>query len=214
MTFRLVRDLSNAEEASPYLDEGFVLSVRGLTPIVTLDVDDGREALSCANVSFKKPWLIQRCKINKPMKNFKEKMLSQALEFDYMGSAEFEFGAIPRALASLRLVHSCCTLKHLPIINKGGDALSMWGLFDSPDQAAQYAGFIADLLKGNLRLKERTMLEPHHWGHGNHGFDVWFDIENLVIFSFHKIFMKSRLEGHLQASYAHMDKLIQERGSK
>lgn len=47
------------------------------------------------------PWLIQRAKIRKE-NNTNRKGIDQLLDFDYMGSAEFEWGALPESLKRIR----------------------------------------------------------------------------------------------------------------
>lgn len=46
------------------------------------------------------PYLIQRASINTPLAAPSAR-LSQAVNFDYMGSAEFEFGALPRSFRNI-----------------------------------------------------------------------------------------------------------------
>ena len=48
---------------------------------------------------YKKPWLIQRCTVKSGWK--KTSKVSEYLDLDYMGSAEFEFGAVPKCLREI-----------------------------------------------------------------------------------------------------------------
>lgn len=50
---------------------------------------------------MKAPWLIQRAKFL-PKQNPDKKGIDRILSFDYMGSAEFEFGALPASLKRIR----------------------------------------------------------------------------------------------------------------
>jgi hypothetical protein len=57
-----------------------------------------------ASQTLRKPYLIQRANIVKPLspKNQAGKVtLSKSVSFDYMGSSEFEFGALPKSLKRL-----------------------------------------------------------------------------------------------------------------
>lgn len=133
---------------------------------------------------MKKPYLVQRATINK---TFKNKKLSEAVDFDYMGSAEFEFGAIPRAFKILKE-------------NKGNIIKSIMH-FDGKElylchymklgELGEYENYIKDLYDDKIRLKETSRFAKNTRYVCN--IDFWWDIENNVMFSYNKKFMDELL---------------------
>ncbi len=43
-------------------------------------------------------YLVQRGTINRPLSQYTDVRISEAIDLDYMGSSEFEFGALPKSL--------------------------------------------------------------------------------------------------------------------
>jgi hypothetical protein len=79
------------------------------------------------------PYLIQRGEIKRPLV---EGRLSEAVNLDYMGSAEFEFGALPKSLRALQSMVDAISLTTEPRTAEGSAAregtASKWGLHLSP----------------------------------------------------------------------------------
>ena len=119
---------------------------------------------------MKQPYLIQRCKIKGEF--VKTDKVSDYLELDYMGSAEFEFGAIP---ASLRRFHAKLNKLHTILIPGGIFLLC------KEDESRQYASFLQQLAQEKFRLKERVSLTDEMRGMKSHRSDnFWIDITNDI----------------------------------
>ncbi len=156
---------------------------------------------------MKKLYLIQRGTINRPLGEHKGLKLSAAVDLDYMGSSEFEFGALPASFASMFIHRDGYKLKKTERITKQvGEhqfALRVYHNMEEKD----FNDYVEQLVHlrngtGNLYLKERTYFELGSTFFGK--FDFWWDIENHVIFSFDKHFM-NRLPSHLKASFTVME---------
>lgn len=48
------------------------------------------------------------------------------LRFDYMGSAEFEFGALPQSLRRMDAVHAACALHETPHVSHDGHTIYLY----------------------------------------------------------------------------------------
>jgi hypothetical protein len=150
---------------------------------------------------MKTPYLVQRGEINHPLKPSSE-ILTQAVRLDYMGSSEFEFGAVRESLEGLR--RGKRSLRLVDSITQGDSKLRVLSIF-SDEEFPQYVQYLKWMREDNIRLKEWIRFSPSE----QHMLkslkvDFWWDIQNHVIWSFHKRFMK-RLESHLQASFMKMD---------
>jgi len=107
---------------------------------------------------MQKPYLIQRGKIKEDLNETQK--LSEAINFDYMGSAEFEFGAIPRAFRFLKKNSS--NLRRLKT-NINGKNLCVIHIFTSEDDLKTYLEYIhqLSLASKDIRLKERPQFSCH-----------------------------------------------------
>lgn len=150
------------------------------------------------------PYLIQRARI-KPNPSHKKK-ISENIETDYMGSAEFEFGALPRSLcaihADLKLYH---TIQVNDITNEQGNPLIVWSKIPF-ENIPEYVGYLKQLRAGKLYLKESSYFNADH----SKNFptlnktNFWWDIDNNVMFSFDPAIMKV-LADSVRVSIAYMD---------
>jgi hypothetical protein len=155
------------------------------------------------------PYLIQRGLIVRPLGKHRNDVLSDAVHFDYMGSAEFEFGALPM---SLRRVEAQFMLyKHIVfsdiVAEREGKLLPlrMYANFDSDVNRETYKKNLLDVFQWNRRLKEHIGLEYH----GNvlkfaPNCDFWWDIDNDLFFCFDKQYM-SGLETNIKSSFDKMN---------
>jgi hypothetical protein len=107
--------------------------------------------------------------------------------FDYMGSSEFEFGALPQSLK--RICQKRNTHILLPVrANKKISQCKDLHVFGDKTAVEEYVKFIPDLLKNKLYTKEWTGI-PESLGIIKDGlchdlksrFDAWWDIDNDVI---------------------------------
>jgi hypothetical protein len=149
---------------------------------------------------MKTPYLVQRCEIRRPLVKGR---ISEALSLDYMGSAEFEFGAVPKSLRTLQAGVDRIKLTVDPRIKNGESSLRVLHMF-TPQEFEQYFKYIEQMRANKLRLKESTRFEAGREPSKYSVCDVWWDIENDVFWSFDKIFM-NRLPDCLVASWKYMD---------
>lgn len=152
---------------------------------------------------MKKPYLIQRAEIAKPLKK-DTKRLSEAVNFDYMGSAEFEFGALPRSFRRIEKNLALFTKRTVSTIAQGDAPLQVWSYL-SDSQFAEYTEWLLSLREtSQIDTKESTRFGINQSYRRYINTNFWWDIENDVMFGFHKIFMK-RVGAHVTASFAYMN---------
>ena len=155
------------------------------------------------------PYLIQRATINHPLAAHETK-LSDSVNFDYMGSAEFEFGALPKSLRRLQEMKGALTQRKVDRIVDGERSLRIVSALTDAE-FEEYVGYLVQLRTGkptSIRTKEMTYFDialmSRFAERRNPATDFWWDIQNNVMFSFDKLFM-NRLVAHLEASWAYMD---------
>lgn len=171
----------------------------------------GRDSYS--DYEFRKPYLVQRGAIHRPLGKYEGVKLTSAVDMDYMGAAEFEFGALPLSLrriqAQMQLFQQYKLDSHKVTCEGHDYVLRVFANFDTDEQKEQYEGWLHEIAADTVRLKEHTGFEIH--GRGTNfpkidrfGTDFWWDIKNDVMFSFDKNFM-NRIERHLKKSFDYMD---------
>ena len=157
---------------------------------------------------IRQPYLIQRASIRSPLAAEADN-LSKAVEFDYMGSAEFEFGALPESLRRIRAYGPAWRCDKVDEIRSADDSPLRAYSAISDEEFPQYVAYLRQLRwpekYGRLNLKEPTAFEHDHkpWSKYR-AIDFWWDLDNDVMFGFHKAFM-NRLPSYLKASFAYMD---------
>ena len=159
-------------------------------------------------------YLVQRGKILTATveENNPEHRLSKVVQLDYMGSAEFEWGALPgslRRMGEQLNVDGPVTIGG--ILNAKGQSLRLFygsdalytprnvsrlrGVYEKPtleDQHQLRAEYVEKLHKlhagEDLRLKEYSGFgkDAKHYGQIT---DLWWDIKNDIVWSFNKNFM-------------------------
>lgn len=144
------------------------------------------------------PWLIQRAQIRKPLADPKEATLTKSLSLAYMGSSEFEFGALPASLRRIRSAPYHAT-RLVRWIAQGESPLRVFSCFSEED-FAKYTEILSDLRFGNPRLKEVSRFSANYPQDEFSHTDFWWDIENDVIWSFNKHYM-NRLPQYLKNSF-------------
>lgn len=138
---------------------------------------------------MKTPYLIQRCEIKRPIAPASAD-ISKAVDFDYMGSSEFEFGALPKSLR--RIEQTGWKIRLVPEIMQGEIALRVWSSF-SDEEFEEYKTYLIRLRNPGsnpIRTKERTKFEEGGKISEFFNTDFWWDIQNDVMFGFDKVFMK------------------------
>jgi len=131
---------------------------------------------------FEQPWLIQRWKVKEKWKNSLK--VSEYLKQDYMGSAEFEFGAVPRFLRSFherlpRLVYTSFKVNRHQL-----------HILTVPEFLTQYHEFLEAMAKDRyaVRLQERIGLQGilSNDRSGYEEDDFWTDLVNNVAIALEK----------------------------
>lgn len=122
-----------------------------------------------------KPYLIQRAKFHYRQD---KKGIDTILKFDYMGSSEFEFGALPKSLQRIRDVISEYVYFE---INLNGKSITVFCKENKKDFINQY---LTDLSLKNFTLKEYSDFDNYIYDGGffKCNTDFWWDIENDVMF--------------------------------
>lgn len=148
------------------------------------------------------PYLIQRAKIRIPVAA-KNTRLSQAVDMDYMGSSEFEFGALPKSFRRIESVKSDWRCQVVESISQDGEPLQVWSTFTGED-FEKYVGYLTAFRngKGN-RTKEAVRFESSR-EQTSYSPNFWWDLSNDAMFGFNKQFMK-RVGDYVQSSLDYMN---------
>jgi hypothetical protein len=157
---------------------------------------------------IRQPYLIQRARIVAPLAP-ETARLSKAVEFEYMGSAEFEFGALPQSFRRIEEqadAWRCRVVDEIKWIDR--TPLSVYSAL-TDEEFAEYVGYLERLRwpekRGRLYLKESTHFEESYRPYSKWSVtDFWWDIDNDVMFGFHRDFMH-RLPHYVAASLAYMN---------
>jgi hypothetical protein len=171
---------------------------------------------------FRQPHLIQRGSINRLSKRSR---LTEAVALDYMGAAEFEFGALPKSLRCIESqfhLYQTHTFADIWVYHEEHmTPLQVFANFDTDEDRTQYLDWLNKIINNESHPKEWTRLEI-----GNRlSFDAraalrqegksedahtepdktnfWWDVDNHVMFSFNNKFMK-RLPEFLANSFEYM----------
>ncbi len=122
---------------------------------------------------MRNPYLIQRCMLRDNIGEITG--FDSVFRSDYMGSAEFEFGALPKSLR--RIVNQNWYV--YPTDTKAHDGRGLFIVASATGQRDQIAPLIPQLIERKIRLKEVTRLKEalsgDEWAR-----DVvlWWDIDN------------------------------------
>lgn len=160
-------------------------------------------------------WLIQRGKIKTPLAD-ETACLSAAYHNDYMGAAEFEFGALPDSLRAMRSNKKDLVARKIPTITKGEHQLRTYSYLNDAEWAL-YVPMLEELRNTDkVRLKERSQFSlpeqkrDEEWAmsmrarnknvYVSEPVNFWWDINHHVMFSFEKNFM-NRLPKYLENSF-------------
>ncbi len=152
------------------------------------------------------PYLIQRATILKTPREF-PRPFGRLVEFDYMGSAEFEFGALYESRRRFTENKQDLKTTLVPtILDDQNRPLRIVHTFKTDEEMEVYLNWIefwwtghgnfptkqqADAAKTH-RLKERSYFHKNRSDYEKK-INLWWDIENQVIWSFEKKFIKHDL---------------------
>ncbi len=158
-------------------------------------------------ITIKEPHLIQIGEIQRPLHEFKGLRLSNAVDMEYMGSSEFEFGALPKSFRVFEQYLNDWKVQLVDaIVDKKGRALRVFHFFNE-EQFQVYLNYLHQLRKDELHTKERHYFaekQPAYLPSFVDRYDFWWDITNNVMWSFDKNFM-NRIQDHVRASLKYMN---------
>ena len=119
-----------------------------------------------------------------------------------MGSAEFEFGALPTSLKRIRTFYdkekvkirtvSSIRLQKSTVLD-GVPLRVLSGMQE--EEFNEYVVFLNELRADGIRTKERSNFDSKDLST-----DFWWDIDNDAMFSFDKVYMR-RLPHYLESSF-------------
>lgn len=117
--------------------------------------------------------------IGKDGSNESRKLIKNFCEFDYMGSAEFEFGAIAKWFVEMANIAFSNQLKRWKI-HYGREKLYIIG---PSDLTAEITEQVEMLILGQYRLQEPSHIIEHLSGIPYYRCNGWLSLENPYIFS-------------------------------
>lgn len=122
-----------------------------------------------------KTYLIQRGKF---FDREYKKGIDSIVELDYMGAAEFEFGALPKSLGNMREKINYYIYFDISI---GLNVISVFCHKDKKDEVRDYLNELAD---NKMRLHERSDFDNyiHPSKYYQSKVNFWWDIENDLMF--------------------------------
>lgn len=152
----------------------------------------------------KKPYLIQRGEIVRPFAEPGTR-LGKAVGLDYMGSAEFEWGAVPKSLRALYDKVDAINLTVMDVITENRVMLRVLHAFNDQEWNAYKRWLLAlrNTSLSKIYTKERTDFDPNMRSRYAKT-DFWWDIQNHVMWSFDADFME-KLPDYLVASWKYMN---------
>lgn len=209
------------------MDQHFMIRQSGDVAILKR-TEIGSEGRHSDTISFRPPFLIQR---GQWKAKAAELTISAACSLEYMGAAEFEFGALPRSLRRIEAqfpLYKFHTVDDIWIDGaEGKQPLRIFANFDTDEQLVQYIEWYKQIVDRKLRLKEWTNLEidnrlsfqetnelkkkgtPPNEHTEPERTDFWWDLTNDVMFGFKNQYMK-RLPKFLQNSFNLMNERLRE----
>lgn len=135
---------------------------------------------------MKSPYLIQRAKINEQEATLK-KGIDRILQFDYMGSSEFEWGALPTSLKRIRKDLDCYILSTIQI-----DSQTVSIFFNNKTiSKEEIKNLIGGLYERKFRLKEYCDFAKGCTFKRN---NFWWDLDNDFMFWLHNPTFESRFK--------------------
>lgn len=135
------------------------------------------------------PYLIQRMKF-RPESQIRGNTIDGVLEMDYMGSAEYEFGALPKSLKQICKNFNEFRIVQIKEIQNIQDKCLYMLTNLNDEQIKEYVKYIQKIIEGKHRLKEWININKHmvksttkneYFGRPE---DAWWDIDNHLMFCF------------------------------
>lgn len=125
---------------------------------------------------MKVPFLIQRCFVlPNDLRKAESLMTGGYVKLDYMGSSEFEWGAIPKFQ---RDVFSKITKLEVNKISHNG--VQLW-FASEKNEVKEYGEYLKQLIDDKIRLKEGSGLAKGNFREKET--NCWFDLTNNLFFA-------------------------------
>jgi hypothetical protein len=121
-------------------------------------------------------YLIQRAKFEK---RENKKGIDSILKFDYMGSSEFEWGALPNALYTIKKDIKDYIYRDINISEK-----IITVFYNKKESLKNITEYLGKLSRHEFRLKEYSAFDEYikSEGYFSDKIDFWWDIENHIMF--------------------------------
>lgn len=152
-----------------------------------------------------KIYLVQRGEINRPLNDYLGERFSRAVDLDYMGRAEFEFGATAKGLRDIQAQRDQFKLVTFRDIKRNDSPLRVYHMLSDEDYG-KYMQVLQGIWLDNA--KNEDTIERTYFYQNAEDYqlktDLWWDLKNCVIWSFNKHFMM-RVHHHLEVSWKYMD---------
>ena len=130
----------------------------------------------------------------------KDNKFSDNVKNDYMGSSEFEWGALPKSLRSIAENKSAYKMLKIQDFNLEGNILYFYSNISDADMG-KYLKTLSEMRNGTWHGKENSYFEVNRkYGKA----DFWWDLENHVMFSFNEKMMNV-LEYSIAVSLKYMN---------
>lgn len=123
-----------------------------------------------------KPYLIQRAEIS----DSGSKGLDSIIRIAYMGSSEFEWGALPESLKRIRNERKYFCFYNLPVLNATYKTKTIT-VFCKKSQKSELKEYLKSLADDTAKLKEWSGFN-RYINNEKPEVNFWWDIENDVMF--------------------------------
>jgi hypothetical protein len=159
-------------------------------------------------MNIRAPYLIQRAKIETPLAE-PDTRLSKAVDMDYMGSSEFEWGALPQSFRRIESKADAWICRLVPEITEDDVPLRVWSAL-TDEEFEIYKGYLETMRKPisrepGLYTKESVHFNVDYKPFSQHSVtNFWWDLDNDVMFGFKKEFMK-RVGNYVASSLKYMN---------
>ena len=148
-------------------------------------------------VEVSRPWLLQKAKFKIKIDGKNTHGVDATLSFDYMGSAEYEYGALPKSCN--QVIEKLDRYSIIKTEFKDVTGRELFFIGDRNVYEQKYKHYIPVILEGNARLKERTdmdkLYKPDNWDleraqreggtkYWYNKFNIAWDIKNNIFLIF------------------------------
>jgi hypothetical protein len=168
-----------------YVSNGWkIIPTTGTELYLTIESHTNADKDQTVELREYNPYLIQRGLVKSLAK---QNRVSEAVKLDYMGSAEFEFGALPQALRvakALLPMFSTFGVDDQLVENNEDSVLYFCGVFDTVQQKLDYLEKLNQVIDRKLYTQESIRFDRKSDKlQFEDNCNFWWDIKNHVFFS-------------------------------